>query len=94
MIYLDFPTKKLEVVLAGAVTTNQAEVSAYYYDLIPQSTTTLRRGGTKVTDTNSTTDVAIVDAPELQGRIRNVHTIFIHNKDTASIKTFQCLQDY
>src|SRR3990167_2437437 len=93
MIYLDFPTKKLEVVLAGAVTTNQAEVSAYYYDLIPQSTTTLRRGGTKVTNTNSTTDVTIVAAPELQGRIRNVHTIFIHNKDTASITVTVKLDD-
>ena len=84
MIYLDTTTKKLQIVLVGAVTTNQLEVSSYYFDLIPQSTTTLRRGGTKVATSNNTTDVDIVDAPELQGRIRNVHTIMIHNKDTVT----------
>lgn len=84
MIYLDFTTKKLQVVLSGAVTTNQMEISVYYYDMIPQATTTLRRGGTKVAMSNNTTDVDIMDAPTLHGTVRNVHTIMIHNKDTVT----------
>lgn len=84
MYYLDFPGKKMEVVLAGAVTTNQLEVTAHFFIHTPQETTTIRRGGAQVSTTNSTTDVTIVDAPVLQGYIINIHSLTIHNKDTAT----------
>src|SRR6266850_1628798 len=84
MIYLDSPTKKLEVVLAGAVSANQLEITSQYFDHIPQATTTVRRGAPQRATSNNTTDVTIVDAPVLQGIIRNVHTIFVHNKDTTT----------
>lgn len=93
MIYLDTPNRKLQSVLAGAVTVNQPEVSAFFYDSTPQVTTTLLRGGNKVSTLNNTTDVDIVDAPALQGIIRNIHTIFIHNKDTATVTVTVKLDD-
>lgn len=93
MIYLDSTTKKLEIVLGGTVSSVQPQVSSYYYDVIPQATTTLRRGGQTVTSTNNTTDVTIVPAPELHGRIRNVHTIFVHNKDDATVTVTVKLDD-
>lgn len=83
MYYLDKPGKKMEIVLAGAVTANQLEITAHYFWHLPQETTTLRRGADKNTTSNNTTDVTIVDAPVLQGHIVNVHSITIHNKDTA-----------
>lgn len=85
MIYLDSTTKNLQAVLSGAITTSQPEGSAYYYDITPQSTTNLRRGGVKVTVFNSTTDVNLVEAPVMQGTSRNIHTLFIHNKDTVAV---------
>ena len=93
MIYLDSTTRVLQAVLAGAVTANQLEVTTFFFDYLPQSTTTLRRGATKVTATNSTTDVTIVAAPAVNGIIRNIHTIFIQNKDTASATVTVKLDD-
>lgn len=84
MLYLDFPTKKLEIKLDSAATTNELEVSAHYFDHVPASTTTVRRGGEHRSTSSGTTDVTIVEAPTLQGTIRNVHTISIHNKDTVT----------
>lgn len=85
MIYLDTPNKKLEIVLGSTVTTNQLEVSAFYYDTIPTDNSAAQnRGGVKNSLTNNTTDVTIVAAPSGVGRVRNVHTIFVYNKDTVS----------
>ena len=84
MIYLDKPGKVLQVVLAGAVSANQWEITVYYYNMSPQATTTLRRGGIQPSVSNNTTDVTIMDGPALQGIICNIHTIFLHNKDTAT----------
>jgi hypothetical protein len=93
LIYLDFPTKKIQAVLAGAVTANQPEVSLFFFDHVPQATTTVRRGAQKVSTLNSTTDVDICDAPVLQGIVRNVHTIIIYNKDTAAVSVTVKLDD-
>ena len=84
MIYLDFPSRKLEVVLSAAVTTNQLQVTAHFFDQVPQATTSLRRGGDQVSLSDSTNDVTIVSAPALQGIIRNIHTISIYNADTVA----------
>lgn len=82
MIYLDSITKKLQIVLDGAISTSQLEITAHFFDHVPAATTTIRRGGTQISSTNNTTDVDIVSAPVLQGIIRNIHTISIYNKDT------------
>jgi hypothetical protein len=84
MLYLDRPSRKLEIVLAGAVTTNQWDITSQFFDLTPQTDTTERRGGTQKATSNDTTDVTIVDAVAVQGRIRNVHTLTLHNRDTVS----------
>lgn len=84
MIYLDRPLRKCEIVLAGAVTTNQWDITAHFFDQIPQSTTTLQRGGVQKSNSNNTTDVSIVDAVGQQGIVRNIRLITMHNKDTAS----------
>lgn len=83
MIYLDTPNRKIQIVLGAAITTNQLEITTHFYDTTPQATTTVIRGGSKLSNSNDTTDVDIVEAPALQGIIRNVHTITVHNKDTV-----------
>ena len=85
MIYLDTTTRKLQAVLAGAVAANQPKVSVFFYDVLPQSSSSVRRGAPQISTLNSTTDVDICDSPVLQGIIRNIHTIFVYNKDTAAV---------
>ena len=83
MIVLDTSGKKLEVVLAGAVTANQLDVNSYYFDQYPQLQTQPRSGHSFV-QTNGVTDVTAVAAPALVGIRRNIHTMSVYNKDTAS----------
>ncbi len=84
MIYLDSPAKSLMLVLDAVVATNQLDISLDYFDVVPQSTTTTRRGGVQTSSSNGISDVTISSAPATQGIIRNIHTIFINNKDTAT----------
>ena len=85
MIYLDTTTRKLQAVLAGAVAANQPKVSVFFYDVLPQSSSSVRRGAPQISTLNSNTDVDICDAPVLQGIIRNIHTIFVYNRDTSAV---------
>lgn len=84
MIYLDSITK-LEIVLTAAKTTNDMDCSVNYYDVGYTRTeeTNLLKGFMKRTASNGTTDAIICAVPEV-GRIRNVKTIFINNRDTAA----------
>ena len=94
MIYLDTTAKKLEIDLAGAVSANQLQISCHFYDELPQSgpqttdplATGKRagKGGNTNSLSNSTTDATLVAAPVIQGIVRNIHTIFVYNADTAS----------
>lgn len=84
MIYLDSNTK-LDIVLTAAKTTNDMDCSVNFFDIGFTRTeeTTLTKGFMKRTASNGTTDATICAAPEV-GRIRNVKTMFIHNRDTAA----------
>jgi hypothetical protein len=79
MFTLDATTASLEVVLAGAVTTNQLPIVSSYVD---KTATTFTPGKT-TTQTNSTTGVTIVAAPAASTQ-REVHSINIYNADTVA----------
>lgn len=79
MIVLTETTDKIDVVLAGSVTTNQLKCVASYRDI----TTTGYTPGRVVTDTNNTTDVALVTSPASSTQ-RVVDFLSIHNTDTAN----------
>lgn len=94
MIYLDATTKTLQLAMSAAPATTQPQITTFFYDLIPQATLPTRtRGGLKVTTGSGITDVNIVAAPGVQGTIRNIHTIFINNRDTAAITCIVKLDD-
>lgn len=78
MIILNATTDNVQVVLGGAVTTNQLQCLSSYRDI----TTTAYTPGRTVTNTNSTTDVNLVPAPAASTQ-RVVDTINIYNSDTA-----------
>lgn len=80
MINLDLTTRKLQVVLAGAITTNQLPVVVSYQDVTPVGI----MQGTQLKNTNSTTAVDICDAPPVPTSRRQVMTITIENNDSAS----------
>lgn len=79
MLRLDATTRKLQVVLAGAVTTNQLPVVVSYSD----KTTLDYTGATQVANTNGVTAVDICDAPAAS-TIRDIDYVSVRNGDTAS----------
>lgn len=80
MIVLDGTTKKIQVVLAGAVASNQANCVAAWRDI---TTTTYTPGSTE-TVTNNTTDVDFVGSPAASTQ-RVVDFLNVYNADTADI---------
>lgn len=79
MIRLDATTRKLQIVLAGAITTNQLPVTVCYSD----KTASDYVGGTQVSNTNSTTAVDICASPA-SSTVRDIDTISVYNNDTVA----------
>lgn len=79
---LDATTKSLEVVLAGAVTTNQLPFTAHYVD-VTTATFAATAAGEADGTTNNTTAVTMVAAPA-SGTTRLIKSISIFNKDTVA----------
>lgn len=78
MIILSQTTDKIDVVLGGAVTTNELRCFSAYRDI----TTTGYTPSRNVTLTNGTTDVALVASPASSTQ-RIIDTLFIYNADTV-----------
>ncbi len=76
---LDSTSKSLEIILAGAITTNPLAVSTEYVDMTSSATT----GGAQLANSNNTTAVTIVAAPAASTQ-RRVLGVQIYNADTAS----------
>lgn len=79
MLRLDSTLRKLQIVLAGAITTNQLPVVVCFSD----KTSTTYNGGATVSNTNSTTAVDICAAPGA-ATIRDIDSITVQNADTAA----------
>lgn len=75
---LDATNRKLQVLLGGAVTTNQLPVVTNWADLTDETTTP----GASTAATNSATAVDIVTAPAADTR-RVVQSINVFNADTV-----------
>lgn len=88
MIRLDATTRKLQAVLAGAITTNQLACTVCYSD--DNGTTYV--GGTQLTNTNSTTAVDICAAPGAS-TVRDIDYLSIRNRDTAAATVTVMLDD-
>ena len=88
MIRLDATTRKLQAVLAGAVTTNQLPCTVSYSD----KTSTDYVGATQLTNTNSTTAVDICAAPGAT-TVRDIDYLSIRNRDTAAATVTVMLDD-
>lgn len=82
MIILDTTTKSLEVVLAGAITTTQLDVTCHAVDTLDSDMTVSDIVNTNIA-TNSTTAVTIMAAPAAS-HTREVKSITVHNNDTVS----------
>ena len=79
MIVLDATTDNVQVVLGGAITTNQLRCVASWRDI----TTTAYTPGRTITNTNSGTDVNIVPSPAASTQ-RVVDFLSVYNSDTVS----------
>lgn len=79
MLVLTASTDKIQVVLGGAITTNQLQCFSVYRDI----TTSLYTPGRKVINTNSTTDIDLVDPPGASTQ-RVIDLLNIYNNDTVS----------
>lgn len=88
MIRLDATTRKLQAVLAGAITTNQLACTVCYSD----DNGTTYAGGTQLTNTNSATAVDICAAPGAS-TVRDIDYLSIRNRDTAAATVTVMLDD-
>jgi hypothetical protein len=79
MLRLDTTTRKLQIVLSGAITTNQLPVMVMYSD----RTSTEYSGAAQLSNTNSTTAVDICAAPAAS-TVRDVDYLSVRNSDTVS----------
>lgn len=85
MISLPLTTHKLQVVLSGAITTNQLQASVFFHD--SQKGAKADNSEVKIfpqySTTNNTTDVDICSAP-IVDIVRQIDTIMVFNNDTVS----------
>lgn len=79
MIILTQTTDKIQVILSGAITTNQLQCFASYRD----TTTTSITPGRNALVTNNTTAVNLVDSPASSTQ-RSVEYLNVYNSDTVS----------
>lgn len=86
MIRLPNTTSTLQIVLAGAKTTNHLRAYASFYDIPAQTKPTFEeyRGATAHKESNDTTDVTLVAAPAINGVVRMIDYVAVHNADTAA----------
>lgn len=82
MINLTATDQSLEVVLGGAITTNQLDINAAGSDLLSsdQSVSAVLSAHTV---TNNTTPVSVIAAPA-SGHTRVVKEVSVYNKDTVA----------
>jgi len=80
MIILSETTDNLQVVLTGAITTNQLQCTSSWRE---RTSSTFVAGRT-LTNTNNTTDVTIVPAPSGASTQRIVDLVNIYNNDTVT----------
>ena len=95
MIYLDKTTRKLQMVLGSAITTNQLKCVVCFYDVLAQTKEGSEeyKGAMQVSTSNSTTDVDICAAPGTNGTTRDVSYISIFNRDTVNATVTVKLDD-
>lgn len=79
MLVLTETTDKIDVVLAGAITTNPLRCYAAWRDM----TTTAYTPGRSAVNTNNTTDVTFVASPAASTQ-RVIDTLSVYNDDTAA----------
>lgn len=88
MIRIDQSTRRLQVVLAGAITTRQIPVLVSYIDRMvkPWDGAPPYDGSTVITNTNSTTTVTVCEPhkDDPVNIVRDVDSIIINNVDTAA----------
>lgn len=82
MIVLDTTTKSLEVILGGAITTNQLDITCHAVDLLDSDQSVSDVVNTDIAS-NNTTAVTIMAAPAA-GHTRTVKSITVYNKDTVA----------
>jgi len=81
MIVLSQTTDKIQVVLGGAITTNQGQCVACWRDITATPSYT---AGRSLANTNSTTDVDLIAAPAASTQ-RVIDYLSVYNNDTASM---------
>lgn len=83
---LSFTTDKLQVVLGAAKTTNDMQVSVFYYDVpaSEKSDNSEYRRGRQFSTTDGTAEKDILSGPSQAGTVRNITYLGVYNADTAT----------
>ena len=84
MIVLATTSQALKAALATSTSTTQWQLSAVYYDYLPQRTDQVQRFAAHLTTTFNTTDVLAVPAPGADGIVRNITNLSAYNADVST----------
>lgn len=88
---LDSSTRTLQAILAGAVSTTNPDVVVSYTDTSNRVENPLG-SETQCSSTNGANAVTILDAPD-KNTLREVDSITLHNRDTATVTATIRLDD-
>jgi hypothetical protein len=84
MIVLQTTSQSLRAVLTASTSTTQFDLTAIYFDYLPQRTDTNPRNALSVTTTLNLTSVTLVPAPAADGIVRNISNVFSNNADVTT----------
>ena len=84
MIVLQTTSQSLRATLAAGVSTTPLDLTAVYFDYLPQRTETQQRFASQEEKVSSATVTTMVAAPAADGIVRNITNVTGYNADVTS----------
>jgi hypothetical protein len=84
VIVLQTTSQTLNATLAAGVSTTALDMTAVYFDYLPQRTDSQQRFASQEEKVSSATVTTMVSAPGADGIVRNITNLNIYNRDVTS----------
>ena len=84
MIVLQTTSQTLRATLAAGISTTPLDLTAVYFDYLPQKMDTQQRFASQEEKVSSATVTTMVAAPAADGIVRNITNLNVYNRDVTS----------
>lgn len=84
MIILQTTSQSLRATLGAGISTTPLDLTAVYFDYLPQRTDTQQRFASQEETVSSATVTTMVNAPAADGIVRNITNLNVYNRDVTS----------